>query len=278
MKFIAIVVLALIAVVSCDPVQISDNNVGDIITVGISAKADIVNKVDWDIVNVIVGLLNQNADISRSAAPLAAEESGFSVGESEVAEFEPLEEAEVSEIEVGEPEMVEFDGIEVGEPSFAYRSFEEAEESEIEVGEPSFTYKSFDETEESEIETGESEIVEIDATYIIGDSPPAQYMEVPTEMELIGDSPPAEYLEAQYLEIPTEMELIGDSPPAEHLEAPMTSYFIGDSPPAQFLEVPTEMVLIGDSPPIEDLDVTEGFISQEARDHFVQVLPSGIQL
>lgn len=74
MKVIAIVVLALITVVSCDPVQISDNNVGDIITVGINAKADISNNVDVDIVNVIVALLNQQADISRLSAPLAESE------------------------------------------------------------------------------------------------------------------------------------------------------------------------------------------------------------
>lgn len=88
MKFITIVVLALIAVVSCDPIQISDNNVGDIITVGISAKADISYNVDLDIVNVIVALLNQNAEVSRSDVPLAeAEVSDLTVGESEIVDF-----------------------------------------------------------------------------------------------------------------------------------------------------------------------------------------------
>lgn len=88
MKVIAIVVLALAALVSCDPVQISNNNVGDVITVGISATAEISNTVNQDIVNVIVALINQNAEISRNAAPLA---------ETEVADT----------IEVGVPEMVE---------------------------------------------------------------------------------------------------------------------------------------------------------------------------
>lgn len=85
---VAIVVLALVALVSCDPVQISNNNVGDVITVGISATAEVSNTVNQDIVNVIVALINQNAEISRNAAPLA---------ETEVADF----------IEVGVPEMVE---------------------------------------------------------------------------------------------------------------------------------------------------------------------------
>lgn len=108
MKFITIVVLALIAVVSCDPIQISDNNIGDIITVGISAKAEISNNVDQDIVNVIIALLNQNAEVSRSDVPLAK--------------------AEVSDL-------------------------------------------------------------------TFGDSPPAQYLEVPTEINLIGDFPPIETLD-----------------------------------------------------------------------------------
>ena len=89
MKVIAIVLLALVAVVSCEPVQISNNNVGDVITVGISAKAEISNTVNQDIVNVIVALLNQNADISRSAEPLAEAEASdtFIVGEPEMVDF-----------------------------------------------------------------------------------------------------------------------------------------------------------------------------------------------
>ena len=263
MKFIAIVVLALIAVVSCDPIQISDNNVGDIITVGISAKADISNNIDTDIVNVIVALLRQNVDDSNSAVPLV-EESEIEVGEPEMVEFVPLVEAEESVIFVGEPEMVEFDPLAV------------VEESKFFVGESEMVFRSFEETEESEIEVGESEIVENEGTYIIGDSSPAEYMEVPMESTFIGDAPPAEYLEAQYIESPIEVELIGDSPPAEYREAAIVSFFIGDVPPAQYLEEPIEMSLNGDSPPIEDLD--EELITQEALDHFVRVLPAGFQL
>lgn len=63
MKFVAIVVIALIAAVSSAPTQITDNNVGDIITVGINANLNLSNQVDMDIVNVIVGLINQQAAV-----------------------------------------------------------------------------------------------------------------------------------------------------------------------------------------------------------------------
>jgi hypothetical protein len=61
MKFVAIALLAFVATAIAGPVSISDNNVGDIVTVGISGKIDISNKIDQDIVNVIVALLNQQA-------------------------------------------------------------------------------------------------------------------------------------------------------------------------------------------------------------------------
>ncbi|CAO1437066.1 unnamed protein product [Diamesa tonsa] len=73
MKFLAIVVIALIAAVSSAPTQITDNNVGDIITIGINADLNLSNNVDVDIVNVIVGLINQQAaidDDSSVAVPL----------------------------------------------------------------------------------------------------------------------------------------------------------------------------------------------------------------
>ena len=61
MKFAAVILLAFVAATIAGPVSIQDNNVGDIVTVGISGKIDISNKVDQDIVNVIVALLNQQA-------------------------------------------------------------------------------------------------------------------------------------------------------------------------------------------------------------------------
>lgn len=63
MKFLAIVVIALIAAVSSAPTQISDNNVGDIITIGVNANLNLSNQVDMDIVNVIVGLINQQGAV-----------------------------------------------------------------------------------------------------------------------------------------------------------------------------------------------------------------------
>lgn len=59
MKFAAICLLAFIAAAVAAPTSISDNNIGNIVTVGIKGSIDISNKVDQDIVNVIVALLNQ---------------------------------------------------------------------------------------------------------------------------------------------------------------------------------------------------------------------------
>jgi hypothetical protein len=58
-----IILLAFIAVVYAAPTSIQDNNIGDIISVGINAQLKIDNKVDQNIVNVIVALLNQELGI-----------------------------------------------------------------------------------------------------------------------------------------------------------------------------------------------------------------------
>lgn len=59
MKFVAVLLLAFIAAVVAGPVSISDNNVGDIVTVGVNANAVLSNKVEQNIIAVIVALLNQ---------------------------------------------------------------------------------------------------------------------------------------------------------------------------------------------------------------------------
>lgn len=62
MKFVAILLIAFIAAVYAapsGPVSISDNNIGDIVTIGVNAKLDISSHIDQNIVNVIVALLNQ---------------------------------------------------------------------------------------------------------------------------------------------------------------------------------------------------------------------------
>jgi len=61
MKIIAIVFLAFVAAVNCSPVQVSGNNMGDIVTVGVNANMELHNEIDQEIVNVIVALLNQQA-------------------------------------------------------------------------------------------------------------------------------------------------------------------------------------------------------------------------
>lgn len=69
MKFVAITLFALIAAVCAAPTSISDNNVGDIVTVGVNAKLDISSKIDQNIVNVIVALLNQQGIIIAPNLP-----------------------------------------------------------------------------------------------------------------------------------------------------------------------------------------------------------------
>lgn len=61
MKFIAVALLAFIAAASAAPTSISDNNIGDIITVGIKADVKLKNEVNTDIINVILAYLNQQA-------------------------------------------------------------------------------------------------------------------------------------------------------------------------------------------------------------------------
>lgn len=67
MKLVAILLLAFIAAAYSapagfdGPVSISDNNVGDIVSIGVNANAAITSKIDQNIVNVIVALLNQQA-------------------------------------------------------------------------------------------------------------------------------------------------------------------------------------------------------------------------
>lgn len=61
MKIFAVTVfICLIATISGAPTQISDNNVGDIITVGVHAGIDINSEVDVTLINIIAALLNQN--------------------------------------------------------------------------------------------------------------------------------------------------------------------------------------------------------------------------
>lgn len=59
MKLAAVLVLALVAAVTASPTQISDNNMGDIVNVNIEANVDISNKLEQNIISVIVASLSQ---------------------------------------------------------------------------------------------------------------------------------------------------------------------------------------------------------------------------
>lgn len=63
MKLILIALFAIIVVISAAPSQITNNNVGDIVNVGIDADLDIVNKIDLTKVNIEVILRNLQAII-----------------------------------------------------------------------------------------------------------------------------------------------------------------------------------------------------------------------
>lgn len=65
MKFAAILVLAFVAAAVAGPISVSDNNIGDIVTVDVSANVKVSNEVDQTFVNVIVGLLNQQGVLVR---------------------------------------------------------------------------------------------------------------------------------------------------------------------------------------------------------------------
>lgn len=67
MKFflaIALIALVSLAMVSADesaPVEISNNNVGDIVTVHLNANAVLSSQIDQTILSVLIDLMNQQA-------------------------------------------------------------------------------------------------------------------------------------------------------------------------------------------------------------------------
>jgi hypothetical protein len=69
MKLAAVFLLAFIACAVAGPVKVTDNNVGDIVSVKVDANLDISNKVDQTLVNVIVAYLNsQSINIGRGGS------------------------------------------------------------------------------------------------------------------------------------------------------------------------------------------------------------------
>lgn len=63
MQFVAVTLLAFVAVALAGPISVSDNNVGDIVSVGVNANLEISNKVEQNIISVIVALLNQELGV-----------------------------------------------------------------------------------------------------------------------------------------------------------------------------------------------------------------------
>ena len=61
MKFIATTLSVLIAIAVAGPISISDNNIGEIVTVGINANAVLTSEINQNILSVIAAIMNQQA-------------------------------------------------------------------------------------------------------------------------------------------------------------------------------------------------------------------------
>ena len=61
--------LAITCIAGEDAVQISGNNVGDIVTVGISANAVLSSNANLNMINAILALLNQQAIVADVDIP-----------------------------------------------------------------------------------------------------------------------------------------------------------------------------------------------------------------
>lgn len=73
MKIAAIFLLAFIATAIADsPTQISSNNIGDIVTVGVNANLSVSNEQNLNIISIIAAILNQQALIVTPAEQLPA--------------------------------------------------------------------------------------------------------------------------------------------------------------------------------------------------------------
>jgi uncharacterized membrane protein len=79
MKFAAVILLAFVAAAVAGPVKIDDNNIGDIVSVGISGSLKLDNKIDQDIVNVIVAALSQQGIVALPGQADAAAAPKFNI-------------------------------------------------------------------------------------------------------------------------------------------------------------------------------------------------------
>ena len=104
MKFVAIALFACIAAAVAGPISVSDNNIGNIVTVGLNANAVLSNQVDQTFVNVILALLNQQAVVVATAddiAPVDAPSTEIDTSDSTSPSDETFKLPEIT------PEMIE---------------------------------------------------------------------------------------------------------------------------------------------------------------------------
>lgn len=79
MKIAIVLVVALVAFVYADPIGISDNKIGDIITADVDFNIVISSNVDQNIMNVLAALMNQQAAVVTSGdGQLASDHSADS--------------------------------------------------------------------------------------------------------------------------------------------------------------------------------------------------------
>jgi hypothetical protein len=93
MKFtLAIISLLVAAVASQGPIEVSHNNIGDIVTVGVNLEASLSSNIDTNIVTVLLALLNQQAAIINGNVPEGVDGTAD----------EPVDEPAVEEIAIEE--------------------------------------------------------------------------------------------------------------------------------------------------------------------------------
>jgi hypothetical protein len=61
----ALVLLSLVAAIAAAPTQISENNVGNIITVGVNADVDVSSQVDVTVLAFLAALMNQQLTVAN---------------------------------------------------------------------------------------------------------------------------------------------------------------------------------------------------------------------
>ena len=88
MKFVAITLFAFVAAAIAAPTNISGNNVGDVVTVGINANAVFSNSINQNILSVIAALLNQQA---IGVAPGQSGSDGNDHFENEIPQIKDIE-------------------------------------------------------------------------------------------------------------------------------------------------------------------------------------------